>query len=188
MASWWLSSVFFSWILILIPASVSVCLAVCQSDVQTPTWLPTFPSGSQYLSIHLSSCSSPLPPHCTWTEKRLRFFSWEPLGKVCCSVSKQWQRNPVFPGPVSLPAPWSYPGPASCQDSQAELGNSRLISFSRIQKFWLYTSLMPHFTLSSFFSLCFARLFFLTLFFYLIFVPCNSYSREIRPQQPTHLN
>lgn len=46
---------------------------------------------------------SSLPLPFTWTKKRLGFFSWESLGEVCCSVSKQWERNPVFPGPVSLP-------------------------------------------------------------------------------------
>lgn len=36
-------------------------------------------------------------------KKRQGFFSWETLGEVCCSVSREWEWNPVFLGLVSLP-------------------------------------------------------------------------------------
>lgn len=124
-----------------------VCALVCLlSDPQ-----PTHPT----LSIYLSPC---LP--CLWwlfvpllpgPEKRRRFFSWETLGEVCCSVSREWEWNPVFLGLVSLPVLRSHHrlvvtiGIVS--GLAAVLGNSRLFSLSRILGFWLYTAPALYFTL-----------------------------------------
>lgn len=69
----------------------------------------------------------------TWTEKRLRFFSWENLGEVCCSVSREWEWNPVLQDLISLPThdpiPKSSWRPASCPNTPQMLGNSRSAGF-----------------------------------------------------------
>ena len=115
------------------------------SGCQTPTLptcnsskhAPSVPMPLHTVCIYISISLSPRLPHLcrsfsffSWTEKRRRFFSWETLGEVCCSVSREWEWNPVFLGlNSSLPVPWSHPKlgvtTSIVSGLAAVLGNSR---------------------------------------------------------------
>lgn len=155
---------------------------------------------SFYICFSLSSLS--VMPFCsafTWTEKRQRFFSWETLGEVCCSVSREWGWNPVFLGLVSLPVLRSHHGLCVTigivSGLAAVLGNSRLFSLSRILGFWLYTAPALYFNLPLFLScsfltsLCvFSHLSFIDKsFFTLISFPTAEFHSYVS-MQGTHLH
>lgn len=129
-----------------------------------------------HVSIFLSPCHSCL----CWLffffscfyldgKKRPRFFSWETLGEVCCSVSKEWEWNPVFLGLVSLPVPRSHPGlgvtVGIVSGLAAVLGNSRLFSLSRILGFLVVhgTYALVHSDSVSFLLLSYITLFLIIL-------------------------
>lgn len=130
---------------------------------------PSPPRFSIYVSISRYLLSGFSCAYLDGKKKAPKGFS---RGKVCCPVSREWERNPVFLGLVSLPVPRSHPWfrvtirhRVRTRTGVRKLG---LFSLSRIMGFWLNTAPVLCFKLSFLSFSCITV--FLIIFF--IFTSC----------------